>query len=382
MRLVKGRSKVCMLYNQRLPRYQLRRAPYNLRWANFPAEQHVEIGQQLLLADDEFDIDPPPKSRGRPKTKAAVVKSKRNQAITMTNDDSELHNMGLSIKTIAEILAKIPTFISAAERLRKFRIFVFTKKPKSPIAWELSVGVFTTETLKVMKEYHRATAAVRLVERAVTWISTINFKLPVYKHFQVLEDSDMGAKLKQLPLLSHEMGVLDLAAKGSLGDEIMTTVMTKLFSANPILNVASPHMISVPVNGKIWTDNQALVTLFFGAPTGKFLIPVNCNQNHWCSIMVGIGEKKKLYYYDPMGSSYKNGVRLAAQVVKQLITDQLLDGCRAQSYGSHLGIQTDSYTCGIYVLLAFELFAGAPSPGILGKKTLQYLRYRYLHMCI
>ncbi|ETI48410.1 hypothetical protein L914_07269 [Phytophthora nicotianae] len=233
-----------------------------------------------------------------------------------------------------------------------------------------------------MKEYHRATAAVRLVERAVTWISTINFKLPVYKHFQVLEDSDMGAKLKQLPLLSHEMGVLDLTAKGSLCDEIMTTVMTKLFSANPILNVASPHMISVPVNGKIWTDNQALVTLFFGAPTGKFLIPVNCNQNHWCSIMVGIGEKKKLYYYDPMGSSYKNGVRLAAQVVKQLITDQLLDGCRAQSYGSHLGIQTDSYNCGIYVLLAFELFAGAPSPGILGKKTLQYLRYRYLHMCI
>ncbi|ETL94914.1 hypothetical protein L917_07211 [Phytophthora nicotianae] len=316
--------------------------------------------------------------------------------------------MGLSIKTIAEILAKIPTFISAAERLRKFRIFVFTKKPKSPIAWELSnlpssktlitademarafpkdmlrkcVGVFTTETLKVMKEYHRATAAVRLVERAVTWISTINFKLPVYKHFQVLEDSDMGAKLKQLPLLSHEMGVLDLAAKGSLCDEIMTTVMTKLFSANPILNVASPHTISVPVNDKIWTDNQALATLIFGAPTGKFLIPVNCNQNHWCSIMVGIGEKKKLYYYDPMGSSYKNGVRSAAQVVKQLITDQLLDGCRAQSYGSHLGIQTDSYNCGIYVLLAFELFAGAPSPGILGKKTLQYLRYRYLHMCI
>ncbi|ETM48155.1 hypothetical protein L914_07268 [Phytophthora nicotianae] len=73
----------------------------------------------------------------------------------MTNDDSELHNMGLSIKTIAEILAKIPTFISAAERLRKFRIFVFTKKPKPPIAWELS-NLPSSKTLITADEMARA----------------------------------------------------------------------------------------------------------------------------------------------------------------------------------------------------------------------------------
>ncbi|OWY99178.1 hypothetical protein PHMEG_00029871 [Phytophthora megakarya] len=158
----------------------------------------------------------------------------------------------------------------------------------------------------------------------------------------------------------------------------MTNVMTKLFGSNPKVRVASPNMISVPINGKVWTDNQALAALYFGASDEKFMIPVNCNGNHWCSIMIELGEKKRIYFYDPMESSYKTGVRSAAQVAKQLVPEQQLDGCRAQSYGSHLGVQTDSYNCGIYVLIAFELFAGAASPGLVDKRTLQYMRYRYL----
>ncbi|KAF1783777.1 hypothetical protein GQ600_12557 [Phytophthora cactorum] len=45
-------------------------------------------------------------------------------------------------------------------------------------------------------------------------------------------------------------------------------------------------------------------------------------------------------------------------------------------------VQTDSYNCGVYVLLAFKVFCGAEPLGHLDKKTLQCLRYRYLRMCM
>ncbi|GMF17482.1 unnamed protein product [Phytophthora fragariaefolia] len=47
-------------------------------------------------SNEDFDVEPPPRSRGRPKAKPAVVKAKRNLAILMANDDSEMHNMNLS----------------------------------------------------------------------------------------------------------------------------------------------------------------------------------------------------------------------------------------------------------------------------------------------
>lgn len=178
-----------------------------------------------------------------------------------------------------------------------------------------------------------------------------------------------------------QMHVLDVAAKGQLSDDTMSTLLTKLFGPNPMIRVASPGSIRVPVNGEIWTDDDALPALFFGASTEQVLVSVNCNLNHWCVIMIDL-EKRRIYFYDPMESTYKVGVRSAAEHIKNLLRVQGFEGCRVQSYGSHLGVQTDNYNCGIYVLVACEVFAGAQSPGLIDKKTLQYLRYRYLSLCI
>ncbi|ETO77469.1 hypothetical protein F444_07341 [Phytophthora nicotianae P1976] len=51
---------------------------------------------------------------------------------------------------------------------------------------------------------------------------------------------------------------------------------------------------------------------------------------------------------------------------------------RMQTFEPGLEVQVDSYNCGIYVLLAFEMFCGAEPLGHLDKKTLQCLHYRYL----
>ncbi|GMF58634.1 unnamed protein product [Phytophthora fragariaefolia] len=311
-------------------------------------------------SNEDFDVEPPPQSRGRPKAKPAVVKAKRNLAILMANDASEMHNMNLSLKTVSDILSGEPTFNPAASTLKRFRQFMFDKKPKPPIAWELNklpsaktlieldqwirpfpkgmlrkcaakvtalqkkrqllaerdvaievpgVGVFSTNTLVVMRGHHHAIAVVRQLETTLSWFSTIQFGLPVESHFQIEENATITTKLKALLLLSHEV------TKGCLSDDTMSTLMAKLFGPNPQVRVASPNMITVPTQGKIWTDNDALAALFLGASTEQVIIPVNCNGNHWCTIMVDLG-KAKLYFYDPTESSYKIGVRAAAQIVK------------------------------------------------------------------
>ncbi|GMF17483.1 unnamed protein product [Phytophthora fragariaefolia] len=95
----------------------------------------------------------------------------------------------------------------------------------------------------------------------------------------------------------------------------MSTLMAKLFGPNPQVRVASPNVITVPTQDKIWTDNDALSVLFFGPRGATRHVP-----------------HSKLW--EPPGG------------------------------------QTDSYNCGIYVLLASEMFVGAPSPGHVDKKTL------------
>ncbi|KAF1784425.1 Ulp1 protease family, C-terminal catalytic domain [Phytophthora cactorum] len=86
-----------------------------------------------------------------------------------------------------------------------------------------------------------------------------------------------------------------------------------------------------------------------------------CDSNYWCSIMIDIA-KRTVYIYDSMQSSYLRTVRV--------------------TYDSDLGVQLDNYNCGVFVLLAFEHFTGAPSVGRMDKKLIMYLRYRYLSLCL
>ncbi|KAF1773600.1 hypothetical protein GQ600_7342 [Phytophthora cactorum] len=80
------------------------------------------------------------------------------------------------------------------------------------------------------------------------------------------------------------------------------------------------------------------------------LVPISCNSNHWCSIMIDIR---------------KHGRKIS----------------RAYLRIGH-GVQLDSYNCGLFVLLAFEHVTGVPSVGRMDKKLLMYLRYRYLSLCL
>ncbi|KAE9358039.1 hypothetical protein PF008_g2869 [Phytophthora fragariae] len=178
-----------------------------------------------------------------------------------------------------------------------------------------------------------------------------------------------------------EVEVLDLAATGCLSDNTMTTLMAKTFAPDPTRIVGSANLVNVILGNNFAVDHAGVKTLFFSASAEHAMIPVNCNGNHWCSIMIDFAEQK-LFYYDPMESTYKLGLRAAAQSIKSIVPGWQSRTARVQPCASTLGVRTDSYSCGIYVLVTFEVFSGAVSPGIVDKKTLQHLRYRYLSMCM
>ncbi|GMF26389.1 unnamed protein product [Phytophthora fragariaefolia] len=273
-----------------------------------------------LRDDDDFEISSPPRSREQLKAKPKGVKKTRNLAIPMAKEASEMHNKSLRIASLAQQLAHVPTFTSAAATIQQFKLFVFEKKPKPPVA----------------------------IERV---------KLPPTKH--VLQDDDL---VRVLP-------------KG-----ILRKCDAKVSALQRSRNGLAERDVVVEIS-EMTTDAEGLEAIFFGPPSERVIIPVNCNGNHWSSIMIDLGAKH-IYFYDPIKSKYKLRVRAVAHRIAVRISGWCQHQYWVQGYTPDLGIQTDSYNCGIYVVVACEISVGTASPGYVDKRTLQYLRYRYLNICL
>ncbi|ETM53855.1 hypothetical protein F442_02805 [Phytophthora nicotianae P10297] len=86
---------------------------------------------------DEFELQSSPKAKGRPKQKPKAVKAKRNMNIAMVQEDIVMNEKQLSLLSVFELLADDATFNSAQENILQFKLFIFAKKPKPPIAHEI-----------------------------------------------------------------------------------------------------------------------------------------------------------------------------------------------------------------------------------------------------
>ncbi|KAG1688159.1 hypothetical protein DVH05_003941 [Phytophthora capsici] len=188
--------------------------------------------------------------------------------------------------------------------------------------------------------------------------------------------------LENLPILSSEYAdVVDLAAKETLSAQVMQKVLHKLFDADQRVLVTDPSILAIS-NGAITTDSTYFKQALSGVTKKrKVLFPINCNNNHWCAVLMDL-EKGRVFVYDSMASTYATSVRAVTQNMIMMLPEVVRPSARLVTHDPGLGIQNDSYNCGVYVLLAFEVFCGSEPLGHLDKKTLQCMRYRYLRMCI
>ncbi|ETP34106.1 hypothetical protein F442_17512 [Phytophthora nicotianae P10297] len=384
-------------------------------------------------AIEHFEIASPVRPRGRPKQQTSAKKAKKNREITHVHHDSNMHHMQIDISVLSTIPREDHTFNSAEKILRKYRLFEIEKKqnkqliahrknklPPKKVALgegEISrilskevlrkcskkmttlqakhnglqeidvvlevqnIGIFTAETLRTMRNYHRAIDAIVEIDKAIDWVATIDFAIEVDPRFRVEEDETLLDDLKTTRLQSKELEIIDIVGRGNFGDATICRVMAKLFSNNPRVVVVPPVLFGWVVGRKITMDVDAVEATLSTIAGEGVIIPISFNSNHWCAIMIDIA-KRIVYIYDSMQSSYLSSVRVVAEKLTPMLASSTGERFRVQRYESDVGAQLDNYSFDLFIMLAFEHFTGALSLGRLDKKLMMYLRYRYLSLCL
>ncbi|EGZ12566.1 hypothetical protein PHYSODRAFT_317582 [Phytophthora sojae] len=154
-----------------------------------------------------------------------------------------------------------------------------------------------------------------------------------------------------------------------------------MFRQNHAVVIVDPTYIQIGRRGEVNVNMDTIREIFFGMSDEKVLIPINVSGIHWCCIMIDL-TKNDVLLYDSMCSSYLTKVRVVAEMLVAIIPDARVKRYRIRRVDGDLGIQFDSYNCGIYVLVSFELFVREERTGALDKDLLKCLRYRYLCMCM
>ncbi|GMF35172.1 unnamed protein product [Phytophthora fragariaefolia] len=155
--------------------------------------------------------------------------------------DSDTFALNLNLENVQVALNNQPSYTASATLLTRFKMFEIAKKSRQPIAHKVSslsasnqvtrndgitrifradliercldkvaalqkketatgrqnlaeqqavleiigVGVYSTNTIRTMKNWHQAMKSVRLVDKAISWVDTITFTLTMSKVFQV-----------------------------------------------------------------------------------------------------------------------------------------------------------------------------------------------------
>lgn len=132
-------------------------------------------------------------------------------------------------------------------------------------------------------------------------------------------------------------------------------------------------------------DSDGIREMFRGVfdneVTAHVVVPLNLGNDHWCGIVVHV-ERQEILHYDPMASSYTLVARKVALELSRLGAEHYGSQFRVRAYEASSGIQLDNYNCGVFLLLFAEETILGKRVGRVYRHTLQYLRYRYLCMCL
>ncbi|KAJ8566434.1 hypothetical protein ON010_g6689 [Phytophthora cinnamomi] len=160
----------------------------------------------------------------------------------------------------------------------------------------IGVGVFANSTVALMKKWHKACGGLKQMENTLAWIEQLDLSRLVNQSFIAEKDPELPDKITNIPILSPETEVFDLGAKQCLSDEVMKMVLTKKFGPDPNVVVFDVTTLGITVDGSVSADTSNIRWAMEGLSTEMVLFLVNCNNNHWCSIMLNLA-KGKVYIY-------------------------------------------------------------------------------------
>ncbi|KUG01940.1 hypothetical protein AM587_10004841 [Phytophthora nicotianae] len=111
-----------------------------------------------------------------------------------------------------------------------------------------------------------------------------------------------------------QVDVLALAGKEVITDEVMHKILTKLLGFKPNIAIFDSSTLGIVVDGSVSTSNEIIREALAGVTNEKVLIPVNCNGNQWCAIIMYLAGGV-VHVYDSSSSSYLVSVRAVAQKI-------------------------------------------------------------------
>ncbi|ETL24396.1 hypothetical protein L916_21590, partial [Phytophthora nicotianae] len=158
----------------------------------------------------------------------------------------------------------------------------------------------------------QAMDAIAQIDKAIVWTKTICFDTKIDPWYLVEEDERLLDGLKDTRLQSTGFEILDIVGRGHFSDASLSRVLEKLYSSNSSVVVVTPDLFGWVVGRKITMDTESVEAILSTISGECAIIPISCNSNHWCAIMIDIA-KRIVYIYDAMRSSYQYSVRVVAE---------------------------------------------------------------------
>ncbi|POM73684.1 LOW QUALITY PROTEIN: Hypothetical protein PHPALM_9450 [Phytophthora palmivora] len=189
-------------------------------------------------------------------------------------------------------------------------------------------------------------------------------------HFKVTVDPELKSNLQSMSLRSEKLEALDQVHKQHLSDTTKRLVMTARFGMIRDVVTLDATALGIAADTKMAIDYAAVDNLFVGMSTERVLLPINCNGNHWCAVMIDL-PRRSVYVYDPMKSSYAVSPSLKILPLAYQTPELLANMSKGLCH-----VLTDRYNCGMYVLLTFEEFVWEKCIEVVDMHTLQFLRFR------
>ncbi|KAG6947433.1 hypothetical protein JG687_00016093 [Phytophthora cactorum] len=173
-----------------------RPAPYGAPWgwrhgyceANFGCTGDTNPQQRGFTRRwRNFEVVSPVRPGGRPNQKASAKKTKKKRGVIDACHDSNMHHMQLDLSLLSKMLLEDHTPNSSEKTLRQYRLKKVTTlqsrhkglKEVDIVLEVPNIGIFSAETLRTMRNYHRAIDAIAAIDRTIGWVATIDFSIDI-----------------------------------------------------------------------------------------------------------------------------------------------------------------------------------------------------------
>ncbi|KAG1706344.1 hypothetical protein DVH05_001491 [Phytophthora capsici] len=233
-----------------------------------------------------------------------------------------------------------------------------------------------------MTSWHTLMERYDIVDEALRWVTS-----DVHKRYaeQLFDDdstlpvNEMSIELLWLRVLDEQWNLIEFCRKRKLDEYCIDATTIKLIRnyKRQVQAVAVPaNVVRIPgIDEDVLKAQDAFSYARNAANPIVVLLLVNFDENHWCGVIIDCQERI-IILFNPLRC--QDRINEVSRLVQSKIEPLLpVKKYRYKTYGAFT--QSDSYNCGVGILVFFEAFLSGKNICIDNvRDAMQFFRYRYL----